>query len=1628
VKENESVILKLVLQKVNRLKESSPIIHIYSSFIADLITSMDIVQSMKDKGLSEKSIEDVLERAKSKIGRPGMRTMLQNIFFMDPGFALYKEKIQALLHALRSEELEKESENRRKLDKEISLAQLADEPDLEVFLDKASLLIASNSKYVKEIARLFDLQFNKPLLSIYKVLKFPIDRESFWKWMQKAPVPSKLLPEINTEITKLKNDLERDTGTGKATADYEELIKLIYDHTMCFTNKYKLLTETIKTHPEKQALLFCLGQIKNVHYKMENQFLMAVINQLYSCFSFSEVEKVLLEDRKKIDQRIEDYKIKLKKNIDKLLQDKASEKYRILPSVLKSVVEEKIISQEGFLQVDKKVNPERKLGFIVRLANSLIAYYFLLSLKFILVLWLKYFKSLRASDGIFIRHKLSSFTKEEIYELCSHYLHEKAVVVENLTKYLSWGKAEVEVRRHMLERLGAGLAKAAEIASGKYRLSGHKNGSVMHLRIRDEDNKVRFSNKTMGVNSYLDFLNVIRQNKLSSLINISDEQLKILFQNIHLDKIAELSSYIEERLTLLNFKNSLTALSAKEMEMELKKHGSEDGYLNELSASGDRERVLRSELLGKLEQELKETSLEDKEIIKRIRSEIENQQAALERIDLMMDVIRKWGAKQGQPEQVSIAGINNYLTVHRAAENACYLEVLLQKMQENNNLEAPDSTLTKTFGYLKKFQKPEVLALDNSVYEGKYESFAQAKRSLEDALLINSIEDNLTFLTSLQKIGEAELAARAAYSKKHGNYKNGTAQSLVYRREMEEQQAIIKNISKMLEFTAQETLKLKEVKKLNEAAAQKFKSISERLKEKDPAVQAEIIEEGLAELSDHEQKLGVAAQFLLASLGEEVMEKSKEIIAKGAVNRYKILVALYDILDRQEDNELKLKILDEFSRYLENNREDIYLRLKDLLDTQRSNLLNQYQTRQARISDLWRVLESLQKREEKIEYLNELLADDEWRMFYSYVENIKQGLLEENVDELLVRNRHLSLEEQYDLLQKIKIFRAPEYETKEINEKLSRKMLELEARRKVLREAKIKVFTPEAYSFITRIPVNEEKAIKSINLGLFKEERKAVETEFKAQGVSQQEVDEYLNRHLASPSDISTFREARSLEKQAAASKTEKERVAAFKEREDILSETQKRNADSENGKSMAAIDSLSDALKLFGPAQDGEEQEFLLAVQKLVENKKITEAVARIQDEVIWQSGKKGEIEKMSRLLFSIKELPSVQKDDEVNDFLTKQLQTLGSVIINEARKKITSVTAGKALPAEEAAVLEDSEAAGQENETPGRDNGELISKVEDKAKKDLNALILEMEGLPEFTDLSAFARQRDFKEEEEKRLAGIMNQLITKGKFIYLEKERKLLGTGRLKLLIERTFNEFSSGKQAGTDPYLLKKAWDFVRNKGGIQEQMRLLGVSSMEERSDLFKELEKMLQPHGTPLLKLSKKKLYQQKEVGQEDEKALPVEQKQGHKPAAKKDMPIKVRGHFAAPPKLKKKPKTMPKQKQASYSAATQKYIMHSFAPVIMDYMKAMYRNKNDFYIPISGKRQYYTLDILRRSVEGILRKDAKGKYHADLLESLKQDERLFSLLVSELFIEYNTGKGGKIYFPKFIKGEIKLG
>ena len=106
------------------------------------------------------------------------------------------------------------------------------------------------------------------------------------------------------------------------------------------------------------------------------------------------------------------------------------------------------------------------------------------------------------------------------------------------------------------------------------------------------------------------------------------------------------------------------------------------------------------------------------------------------------------------------------------------------------------------------------------------------------------------------------------------------------------------------------------------------------------------------------------------------------------------------------------------------------------------------------------------------------------------------------------------------------------------------------------------------------------------------------------------------------------------------------------------------------------------------------------------------------------------------------------------------------------------------------------------------------------------------------------------------------------------------------------------------------------------------------------------------------------------------------------------------------------------------YNLKLKTLVEKSYAPIITDYIKNMYTNKKrkDFVMVSNGRRQYYTKPVLRGVVEQILKRDFKGKSHGLLLDSIKEDKKLFDCIVNELFVVEKTKNGTIAYFPKCLK------
>ena len=83
--------------------------------------------------------------------------------------------------------------------------------------------------------------------------------------------------------------------------------------------------------------------------------------------------------------------------------------------------------------------------------GAFVGFYLILNSRVILKYILEFYRSLLKTDGVFLKNRLSSITKEDIYNITVKYKNEKEEIKNRLKKYTYWGNQEKELKEKLTE-------------------------------------------------------------------------------------------------------------------------------------------------------------------------------------------------------------------------------------------------------------------------------------------------------------------------------------------------------------------------------------------------------------------------------------------------------------------------------------------------------------------------------------------------------------------------------------------------------------------------------------------------------------------------------------------------------------------------------------------------------------------------------------------------------------------------------------------------------------------------------------------------------------------------------------------------------------------------------------------------------------------------------------------------------------------------------------------------------------------------------------------------------------------------------------------------------------------------
>lgn len=1047
IRKNDTIVLEEVTALLKKMPDKLLLKKAYSTFIRDLGIITGILKKVKDDGITRESVETHIFEQRDHLMKAGIRPLLKRFFYVDPAFEPVTETIAALISKLDRQSKDEEIISGASATIKKLFAELKEVDDLDEFRKHAGLLSGANQTYIREINKLYHRLLFRPLLYCYSAFRFPLDREIFRKWIEKLPLETAFSEDVMSEFFRISAEFERRYRERKPPENNEELIQLMYDSTISYTDKFKLLFSCIHHFPKTVPIRECLQKIKDVQYKCEYSFVKDMVTRLSGFYSPDNVDTYLSGKALKIKNAMNRFKKGFTKLARQLQEKHFTGRRIVFDGIIKTVKEEKKAEISLLLALDTE---ERKnIGFIIKLANFLIEYYFALDFFKILIKLQVFFSSYFTLGGLYLTPAFSGFSKENIHRFLSDHRKDVKLLLEKLSEYRERGTFEGKVRTALLCELGAGPGPP-EIKKKERCFTIRKNHHMYSVSITDTSGLVLFSALYKGCAFFHQFLHECMNEDILKIMPIKQNELKVLYQNVHISYIKELLAYISERLDLLKKTESVSNLTQDKIKKEYIESAESDEWIEDFLSDAYQEKTFIHSLLCNIIKEEKDNVWQDENVTKRIAGE-----------------------------------------------------------------------------------KDEYLSL------------------------LHRTDSVISYVKGLKKICYGE-------------------------------------------------------------------SIQAGLKGRSPDEQPGFIMSELSRIDNKEDMLGTAAYFLVTTSIDDVVSETKDLIESQGIDRYRILLALYNVIDAHDDYHVKIRIIDEYTEYLRKCHPEVYLSIKYLLDIQKENLKNQSIDKNQKVSDIWKSLARIESRQEKIAFLDDMLNDNKSGLLSYYVEHIRAGFIAESLHEIIKQNSDLPPRDQYDLLCRFNVICGKSSLSPAERRELFKKELELETICDLYTKSGEKIFTPRDFDSISKEPYNEGISLKNMKTSLAVASRKVVEKAFTGTGISKQETQKYLNTHY-------------------------KEHMPA--------------------NKADIAITSLQDALDYFGDADDPDELTIVSDIIDSVSQNQVPAALELFQKKVVVESAAKREVDRLARLLFSLKQSDIILKCPELNKAIEKQLSGMKNFFIHKAK-----------------------------------------------------------------------------------------------------------------------------------------------------------------------------------------------------------------------------------------------------------------------------------------------------------------------------------------------------------------------
>jgi hypothetical protein len=695
-------------------------------------------------------------------------------------------------------------------------------------------LLDSSESYREILTQEVHIRMNLPLLSAYKLLRFPLSRSTFMGWLEETSISPKELASLKEQIEQEELTRRLESQEDPPTSPHE-LFLLFYNRRIDATKKYKLICQAKDKLPPEMVKL-SLTLLKEKQYPLELTNLRHTLNILDQ----AKMAEALIED-------LEQNSFNLRKKIggfkkvfgQKIQEAKAKAEKAHLPlldSLLRAIKKEKDLEVDLLWKVFQELTILGDEANLLKVGSFLTSLYLSINALLLNNLLRSYLLTVANTSEVFITRLLSNETRSSLAETLDKFKDNKAQQLAKLDRFLLRGKRELAVRQDILQDLTAHQGEKEVLKIGKFTFSVAKKDRTYELFIHSTEGDLRLHRTEKNICGFMDFKAFCRRNKIEALIKVSTRHLKLLFHQAHVRQVEDLIKFLETRRFLYETPTPFFFQGLSQIKEALP--FSEEG----LEAAGQRWQkeasAIRSLEMDLLKEQEEAETKEDKgrvfEGLKMVRSA----KAHMEKLqDLLNDLqdklgqeeitqVKDWAERQTgdlqedeDTQEVSLGMLEeNFLDIgrdnlevtflnNRAKDNVKFFKKLNQHLQQRMQDQDTKHHAQFIAGCIGEFQEIRLYQTDfNLIKEGQdpQECFAEFIREVED---FPFAEKTRLMAETLERI-KAEKRQRRDYIEYCEKGVNLAQSIMMYNQEIQAQKDFVKNLSILISLFEYEKSKL----------------------------------------------------------------------------------------------------------------------------------------------------------------------------------------------------------------------------------------------------------------------------------------------------------------------------------------------------------------------------------------------------------------------------------------------------------------------------------------------------------------------------------------------------------------------------------------------------------------------------------------------------------------------------------------------------------------------------------------------------------------------------------------------------------------------------------------------------